>query len=193
MPAWKPPTGSHQGACTEAQTTTFVDCLDNVSDVTCKAFFGAPANTRCISCALDPTGAATYGPLVEGTAGIDVNESGCIALTTGDASATGCGAKVLALRQCEESACESSCLVPTDDAGAPHAVFLACEKNADATVCKAFADGATCANALEADGGVASVCAGSGTTFAEHAKSIVNLFCGGILDDAGASDAAEGA
>jgi hypothetical protein len=186
MPTWKPPTRFTQGKCTDVQIAAFVDCLNGKPDAaTCKTFTGDAANKSCLQCAETPSTAATYGPLVVGTVTIQVNVSGCIALATGDVSATGCGAKVLALSQCEQTACEPNCPVSSSDTGAEFMALLACQMNSDTTVCKKFADDAACAASVEGDGGVATMCALSGATFADNAIPMIKLFCGGIVTDAG--------
>ena len=192
-PTWKPPTSFHQGKCTDAQIATFVDCLNGKPDAaTCKTFFNDAANKSCLQCADTPSTAATYGPLVLGTVTIEVNVAGCIALATGDVTATGCGAKVLALSQCELAACEPNCPVSSSDTGAEFMALLACQMKSDAAECKKFADDAACATSVEGDGGVAAACAPNGATFADNAIPMIKLFCGGAITDAGAADAGDG-
>jgi hypothetical protein len=194
LPTWKPPTGFHQGQCTDVQAAAFVDCLSNLPYAdACQTFRSEAANGNCRKCAISAlvSPATAYGPLIEGTVAIDVNEPGCIAQVTGDVSATGCGAQLFALRQCEEQSCESNCPVPANDDGTAYNTLLACEKNAASTTCKAYANAATCAIDLERDAGVASVCAQTGGTFADNAKAMVKLFCGGITGDGGITDAGD--
>ncbi len=152
------------------QIGALVDCLNALPDApTCKTFFANAANKSCARCAITAATAATYGPLVEDSVTIDVNEAGCIALATGDVSTAGCGAKVLALRQCEELACEVNCPVPAGD------------------------DGTAFAADVEEDAGPAAVCVQAGAMFfADNAKAMVKLFCGGIPSDGGVGDAADG-
>lgn len=194
VPSWRPPTGFNQGKCADAQSAAFVDCLSNLPDAaTCKTFVANPANRACIDCALSPPSAPGSGPLVEGDFTIDVNEAGCIAEATDDVNGVGCSAKVLALGQCEQFACEANCPVPAGDDGTAFAALLACQKTSDTSACKAYADDAACAEALESAGSAAAVCAQTASTFADNAKAMVKLFCGGVRDDdAGASDAADG-
>lgn len=183
-PSWKPPTAFNQGKCSDAQTTAFVDCLSNMPDAaTCKTFGADAANKPCIQCAATPSTAAAYGPLIEGTVTIEVNVAGCIANVTNDLSATGCGAKTIALSQCKQAACEPNCLLSGD--GAIFDALLACEEKSAGSSCKAFADAAACSDALTGDGGVAAQCNLVGATFADDAKPMVKLFCGstsGITD-----------
>jgi hypothetical protein len=192
-PSWKQPTAFNQGKCTDAQISAFVDCLSGIPDAaTCKTFGADPANKTCIQCAATPSTAAAYGPLVEGSVTIEVNVAGCVANVTGDISATGCGAKVLGLSQCEQAACEANCPVASTDDGTAFQALLACQTKSATTGCKTYADDAACADALEADGGVASICVQGAATFADNAIPMVKLFCGSIVDDAGAADAADG-
>lgn len=185
-PSWKPPTAFHQAQCTAAQTALLVDCLNDVPDAaTCKTFIGDAANKDCLRCMVTPETAAKYGPLVSSTVTIQVNVAGCIALATSDVSATGCGAKVLALSQCEEVACESQCPISLDGNPVAYANLLACEAKSISVGCKPYAMDAACADALTADGGAAVACVQSGATFAENAKAMARLFCGGITGDGG--------
>jgi hypothetical protein len=176
--SWHPPVGFHQGKCSDAQVSAFIDCLSGLPDAaTCKTF--SAANTACVACASTPLTAAAYGPLLEGTVTIAVNEPGCVALASGDSSPTGCGAKLAALSQCEVQACTFNSPIP--DAPPP----VKCWADADQTVCKAFADDAKCATALEAPGGVAAECVQSGATFTDNATAMINLFCGAPITDGG--------
>jgi hypothetical protein len=186
-PSWHPPTGFNQGKCTDFQIAAFVDCLTGTTDAaTCKPFLLDAANKPCLQCAATPATAATYGPLVDGNVGTYVNVAGCVAQASGEVSATGCGAETLALSQCEQAACEANCPVSASSTGAEVMELLACERKSDATSCKAFATDAACADALTADGGAASICAQTSTRFADNAKAMVKLFCGGRpITDAG--------
>jgi hypothetical protein len=195
VPTWKPPTGFLQGRCTDVQAAAFVDCLTGAHDAaTCKTFFGDAANKNCIKCALtnSTASAAAYGPLIADSVTVDVNEPGCIAHATDDVSATGCGAKLLALRQCERASCETNCPVQANDDGTAYNALLACQKSAASTTCKAYAVAATCAVDLEDDAGPAAVCAQKGATFSDNAEPTVKLFCGGIAGDGGIGDAGDG-
>jgi hypothetical protein len=193
MPTWKPPTGFNQGKCTDLQVNALVDCLNNVPDVaTCKTFGADLANKACLDCAITRSTASAYGPLVEDSVTAQVNVAGCIALATGDLSATGCGAKRLALSQCELAACEINCPVFAGDTGSELAALLACLPESDTSSCKTFAADAACGSALEGDGGIAAACAQTRATFAENAKAMVQLFCGGIAADGGVTDVGDG-
>jgi hypothetical protein len=182
-PSWKPPTAFHQGKCSDAQIQAFVDCLSGMPDAaTCKTFGADAANKTCIACAATPSTAAAYGPLVEGSVTIEVNVAGCIANSTGDTTATGCGAKTLALSQCEGAACEMNCPVPSTDDGTAFMALLACQDKSTTSSCKTFADDAACGDALTGDGGAAAQCNLGGASFADNAVPMVQLFCGGAGD-----------
>lgn len=158
---------------------------------TCAAFVNDAANVACLTCALSRSTATTYGPIIDGSVELTINEAGCIALATGDVTAAGCGPQVSAEAQCARRACDQSCPVFTDDA-ASLASLVRCEKLAGATGCKTYAEAASCALALEGDAGAAAICTQSAPTLRENAKAMVTLFCGGIAGDSGASDAGEG-
>lgn len=174
-----PPTALHQGLCTDLQTAALVDCLSDLPDAaTCTTFLADAANAACLTCAVSRTTASSYGPILQSAADFEVNEGGCIALTTGDVTAGGCGAKVSAARECVRRACEQSCPVFTDDQGVSLASLQHCEKLASGKGCKAYVDAASCSLALEGDAGVATICTQSGATFSENARAMVRLFCG---------------
>jgi hypothetical protein len=205
-PTWHPPTGFNQGKCTNAQADAVVDCdLGQLtSSPACATFDPNPANDDCRQCAVSRWTATAYGPIVEGalysiardhqqpTESVQVNIAGCIAQATGDFSITGCASKVLGATECESVACRNYCPVAVDDHGPGLAKLLACEALSRSTVCKNFVADAMCADALTADGGAASVCAQTGASFADNAKRMVKLFCGGRILDAGITDAADG-
>lgn len=189
-PSWKPPTAFNQGKCTDAQVDAFVDCLSGLPDTaTCKTFGADAANKTCIQCAATPSTAAAYGPLIEGTVTIQVNVPGCIANSTNDVSATGCGAKVLALSECQSAACEANCpVVAPDTDNSMFDALLACQDKAagPTSSCKTYAADAACGDALTGDGGTAAQCNLGGATFGDNAKPMVKLFCGGLAGDGGA-------
>jgi hypothetical protein len=189
VPAWKVPTAFHQGACADAQGDALIGCLTNVPDAaTCKTFFSDPANKACLACAVTPSTAPKYGPLVEGVVTISVNAAGCIADATGDVSASGCGARVLAADQCDDFACEAKCPIPPNDDGSAYVALLACRMAAGTSVCKSYSEAASCSRALTGVGGVAEECSLPGTSFAENAKAMVKLFCGSATTDGGPAD-----
>ncbi|MEO6421074.1 MAG: hypothetical protein ABIP39_16800 [Polyangiaceae bacterium] len=173
-----PPTAFHQGACTPTQVSAFIDCLSGLPDAnTCKTFVSNAANKTCIACAATPSTAASYGPLVEGTVTINVNVAGCIARTTNDLTATGCGAKIEANTECQQLACETNCPVSATDTGAEFNALLKCQDDSETSVCASYATAAGCADGL-IEAGTAAQCANGGSTFSDNANAMVTLFCG---------------
>ncbi|MEO6419561.1 MAG: hypothetical protein ABIP39_09160 [Polyangiaceae bacterium] len=147
-------------------------------DATCAAFLGNAANAACLTCAVSRSTASAYGPIIQDSADFTVNEAGCLALAEGDVTSGGCGAKVSAANDCVARACEPSCPLFADDNGASLASLQRCQKIAADKGCKAYADGASCESALEADAGPGSFCTQTGPTFRENAKAMITLFCG---------------
>jgi hypothetical protein len=87
-------------------------------------------------------GDSTYGPILTLSNGTGLsNIAGCIALTDGDLSATGCGAQYSASAFCSYDSCSDNCQIDTSSTAnqtATYNAFLACNKAATASVCKAF-------------------------------------------------------
>jgi hypothetical protein len=138
---WRPPPPIHRGACTSAQADQLVHCIYTDPFHTTKAcqdFLAAPENQACSSCGYTPYSDPVWGPIVSGQfAGVPIeNIEGCVAAVSGDNSTTGCGAKMLALQDCEAFVCRN-CAEAKD--------FNACADTADTTMCASFASGAACA------------------------------------------------
>lgn len=98
QPMFVPPTAAHQNRCTSTQIGDGVAALANGTFSTF-----ASQNADCAACLVTPsTAASALGPL-ENIAAlhiIDGNRDGCVALLTGDASASSCAAKVQATGGC---------------------------------------------------------------------------------------------
>lgn len=196
---WKAPSGIHQKVCTPEQIALLADCVwshPGRDDTACTNFFKAAANKACLGCAYTPTSGKTLGAVVSNGTSVQVNYAGCIAVTTGDTTANGCGAKVQAAQLCQDEACVENCPVPSDDTGAAFNAFLACQEKAAAEGCKSYSDEAACTDTAVADGGPASVCNPDTQDFGERVSIYAELFCGGLGGDGGtdastdASDAA---
>ena len=112
-PTFRPPTGAHQSKCTGSQVSSGVAAVLG-GGATYATW--ASANAGCAACIITDSNAAMLGPLVFiSTLGItDGNRDGCVALLTGDSSATSCGAKVQAQFDCSIASCHPGC--PITDA-----------------------------------------------------------------------------
>ncbi|MEO6573941.1 MAG: hypothetical protein ABIP89_08890 [Polyangiaceae bacterium] len=175
-PTWWPPSAFHRNLCTAAQTSALSDCFVGIPDqMTCDAFNADSANAACIACAVTQSTAPITGALVEDAIVISINTAGCVARSTGDVSATGCGAKRQAADQCESFVCAPSCPA-TDQQGFDD--YIQCLSDADTSTCMTYATAATCVDAdLQADGS-ATQCALTGASFNENAAQYITLFCG---------------
>jgi hypothetical protein len=171
--SWTPPTPA-QDACSGAQIDQFAaDCLDPNTATTqkCQAFENMYA--KCSTCLITGENAASYGVAIQSSNGVlTLNVGGCLALTTGDASVNGCGAKYEAVRQCDGFSCDTNCPLPDGDNAAFQA-YLKCLQGAEGTVCKSVAS-ARCA---DPDGGPAAACKLGGGSFTANFKALAPIFC----------------
>lgn len=187
-PKFTPPTGFNQKICSDTQVDAILDCIfnDTADQATCKKLLADKANEPCQNCLITPSSAKTFGPLIENGNIASLNIAGCIANAEGNKTATGCGAKYQAARDCADAACADNC--QGSDSAALKAL-QACETQALSGDCKKYADDANCADALLNTGGAAEAC-NAGNTFEEAAAALGKMFCGGgTATDGGASDA----
>ncbi len=173
-PTWKAPNALHVNTCTTTQVDTFADCIfyTNITQATCDAYAANAANAACKGCLFSDEAAGTYGPLISSFNGdlMSLNVAGCIARTSNDVTANGCGAKVQAANQCAKAACVGTCPVVNDD-------YLICTDDA-VTVCASYETAATCATALQqADASAAACDLNLGFDFFDNAKRYGRLFC----------------
>ncbi len=175
---WVPPATPNATACSDVQIQSYYDsCFGaNATTQTCQAFQTASAN--CYKCLLTPQTAPAYGALIA-IGGVDyANTAGCVALLTGDTSASGCGAKSQFVTQCEDLACSANCPV-TDNAS--FALYQQCTQAADGSVCKPYVD-AECD--LSDAGNVFATCLNH-QDFESFYLAVAPVFCGGYPADAG--------
>lgn len=160
---WAPPTAAHQKRCTQQQAQMVASCLMTTvgSTPACDSFMTAYANGGCIQCALSSAAAPKRGPIIDDGTGYYTNPAGCVATLDGDVSATGCGAQLEALLECESAAC-NACKTDQD--------FGACAAAADEGVCSAYAAGNHCATLY---GGTCI-----GTSPVDEAQKLVLFTCG---------------
>jgi hypothetical protein len=185
-PTWKAPTGIHQAKCTEAEIDELLpSCVNMPEPPACEATKAKYAN--CAACMFTDDTQAQLGPMihfVSSTHYRDRNVGGCLALLSGDTSATSCGARVNAAYDCAVAACAPGCKL---DDFSDLVSFNACADAASDVggECKAYADAAdACVAQLKAqpDGAKYSSCLDlSGGTFPSF-KSITLVFCGPATD-----------
>lgn len=178
-PAWKAPVTSAT-ACKSGQLTAYAAaCLGQPYNAgKCDAF--KQANAACAACAESDDTAAQYGPVVwhDKRTYFTLNTAGCIAITSKDASSTGCAAAYQAVLVCQEVACDSCFSIQNPT----FSTFQACEKSAGKTVCQSYAagEGSKCATVHAPDAATNACFPASGTvTAADLFAQIAPLFCGG--------------
>jgi hypothetical protein len=143
VPSWSPPTGYPKQVCSNAALTAMLtDCSVVFDGPTCLQ--DQAAFPTCAACVFTPYTAPVLGPLITVGDLIQVNVGGCVAIATGDTSASACGATLGLAAQCVREAC-AGCANPvpeggltTDGGTGDLPAFQAC-----ATA--AVADGAPCA------------------------------------------------
>ena len=177
-PQWISPMPLHQAKCSGAQIGTLIDCLFNANAnvATCDAFFADANALDCQTCAVTGATEPSLGPLVISIDGlVTLNVAGCIARTSNQLTATGCGAKVAASSQCASAACDANCPVPDGDAKALDARNK-CQRAAIAGACSSYQkDAETCSTPLLQ---TASAACGTGSNFTDIAINMATLFCG---------------
>jgi hypothetical protein len=173
---WTPPRPINPSGCSDAQISGyFAACLNGGSG--CSTFEGATANKACVACINSLITDSAYGPLIAVPNNVVyANIGGCIALVTGDVSATGCGAKAWEASECEDKACSDNCV------GAQFADYQNCTKAAATGTC-ANEEKAVCD--LSDAGNVTAACNLNAKTFQDLYTSIATVFCGGYPADAG--------
>lgn len=180
------PSALGQGVCVPFVTVadpieTFYDqCLGpNASTDACASF--RQQNEACATCLLTPQSATYYGPLIDFGTYVTANVAGCIQVApqvdgVADPSALACAKSVQALAGCENAACTANCAVYDS---ASLASYQACASASEQSGCEAWASAASCANAEQDAGGVASACLGD---FESFYHAIAPLFCGAPLE-----------
>jgi hypothetical protein len=144
----------------------------------CNAFKRDPANADCQACMFSTVDESSYGAIVILASGSwTANVEGCIALVSGDLSATGCGAKDQANTQCRDDACITC---PNFDS------FISCRTAAGASICSTYANNRACVN-----GPKLAIC-NAYTTSKEYFVAMSQFFCSTGVPDGGVSDGGVG-
>ena len=104
---YAPPTGDHQGVCTDLQIQAYVDCKSGKPSA-CATL--ADAGASCTSCIESDRSAAAWGPIVIGGGSFELNEAGCGALANADTTTTGCGQGLADYTECLQYTCRTQCI-----------------------------------------------------------------------------------
>ncbi len=169
---WEPPTPFYQGACTPVQIASYLSCF---SFGDCAPFKSVAQNAGCVSCIETDVAATAHGPVITAFGAIqEVNFGGCQATFDGNTSATSCGATFNNLNSCLVNEC-GDC--PDVSENGPQ--FSACYQAAFAAggPCTIYDETPTC-RAETSAGGVAATC--------DAISTLLPLWCGAALPDAGA-------
>jgi hypothetical protein len=196
--SWHPPTAP-QSRCTDAELDQLVaSCFAGTSTQTaCSAF--RLASPLCWSCVVTYESDPTWGPIVVlspmmGTYG---NFPGCLAMETGDESATGCAAKAQAEEVCAEVACSGpNC---PDRTTADSNAINGCEVESvlDGGCAPYGAPADDCVSALLADGGQGATAVhlcrfDTYGDYVTYFRALGGIFCG-LRGDGGLGDGASDA
>jgi hypothetical protein len=173
-PTYKPPSGAHQGKCTQQQIDDFRRfCLGTGDQQACQTFLAKAEGKACAQCIVSPPSGPTLGPLIDHAAQgfVSVNTTGCVALL--EPCNEQCAKDITALSQCDDAACVS-CKV-TDPASLQ--ALNACTQAADNCACRDYALKGACGELLVGPDHPAAKCF-SGATFDDGYNVLVPLFCG---------------
>jgi hypothetical protein len=136
-PEWKPPLARRPDACSAVQIDLQYQSCESASATSdsCATFRNDASNALCLDCLFTDESAASYGPIIRSGTLWKSNTPGCIALTDGDVSASGCGAKVQASSACYDAAC-AGC--------SPVTSFVECRQQAGDGICRQYYLDAVC-------------------------------------------------
>lgn len=169
--AWAPPSPFGQGACTPAQTSSYLSCLTTSGD--CTAFRGDAANAGCVACLETEETATAHGPVVVQTASgqvaiAELNYGGCQAHFDGHPGSGSCGNQANDSTDCVNFECGSCSDFDDPSEGGPtyNCYYTAIETGA----CTAFRETTDCAYEVN-DGGPAVPCT--------NPTAFIPLWCGG--------------
>jgi hypothetical protein len=138
---------------------------ESASVASCSAF--RTLNEACYACAVTPSTASSYGPIINYTSFVETNLAGCVELV--EEGALTCAGPVQALAECQLAACQTNC--PVTDTATLNA-FSACTEAADTGGCQAYNAAASC---LAVESGPLAICDSS--DFRHFFFSVVPLFC----------------
>lgn len=140
---WRPPSALHRGVCTSAQADQLVLCVyTDPFHMTkpCQDFLNAPENAACARCGYSDSTEPVWGAIYSGQfpeSPIE-NVEGCVAALSGETTTSGCGAKLLALFECQTYVCR--------DCQRSESESYTCGEAAAKTLCAPFATAAACAD-----------------------------------------------
>ena len=196
-PVWSPSTGYPMNACSSAALDTLMtDCVGATFDGP-KCAQDRMTYAACTACIYSPPGAPMLGPFTRFNDILDLNTGGCIALVSGDTSASGCGATAGLATLCVGQSC-LGCTHPLPEGGVGaimDASFVKGDLAAfQACAMASIADGGPCA----ADNAASQTACpnppppaydtclqASNESQAAFLMRFVAYFCGGLPGDAG--------
>ena len=201
--SYHPALSAGQGACVASgSTNAFVQfygaCLGpNKAQVDCDSF--TESSATCAGCLLTPSTATLYGPLISFGGFVLPNVAGCLELVglhpsveAGvDSQALACAKSLQALEECELTACEANCPVPS---GGTLDLYDACAREADKAGCQSYALAASCADAYRSADAASSGDGGALTPtacflpFQAFYDAVAPFFCGPPAPSSTASD-----
>jgi hypothetical protein len=149
VPSWRPPR-QPVWACTTGQIQNYYDACQGrgATAPSCEGFESKIENTPCIQCLITTESRMTYGPYIRWPNGaVSANVAGCVAWAESDLGGGGCGARLMALDQCENVACGECTLTNAAEKDA----FDRCKNAARETLCKPYVEAATCMSRAEFD------------------------------------------
>jgi hypothetical protein len=167
-PAWTAP-AAPSNACSAPDIAGFWQAFSSSDSTALDAW--TQAHPACAACLVTKSTAPSLGPLIDDGYLLDANVGGCVALLSGDATATGCGARQLEADQCPNLVC----------AHCQSADFFDCTDAAPKQEpCSAY-DFVLCD---QPDAGAIYDTCFSETTFDEYVTKLGALFCSNGSSDA---------
>ncbi len=176
-PSADPAPATSAGACTAQDVSDFYTfCFDPGDQTKCTALTKDTTKAACLKCLTTPESASKWGALIEDDQGLVRNNiEGCMTVK-GD---TACASALGASSQCTRAACpDTVCPVPDGDTAALNALNK-CLSDSEKTVCKTYADKATCANSDDG-GAAAKACIAPSTSqddFKDTYLLVANVIC----------------
>jgi hypothetical protein len=159
-PAYVPALGPYTNGCDfgSAQLQDFWnDCYggDAASAAACTQFVEAGSgNVTCAACLDTLETASSYGPIVEGVGGKELNLAGCVQNAVATDAGYACAEDIQAAERCVEKACKANC--PITDMTS-RAAYIACTKQAATGGCSTFTAAATGCYAAFVDAGTGQI------------------------------------
>lgn len=157
---WKAPHALHRNVCTPQEAAAIVSCF--VQNQNCNVLVSSACHQCAVSGDATPFSSALIVHDQNPSLAPELNVEGCVGEMAGDGSANGCGPKLAAKYQCEQSSC-AGCTDATS--------YQSCAAQSDTGSCATANTTAQCAAPYLGQ------CV-QGTTELEVAYNLVKVFCG---------------